>query len=642
MTTLHSLTFATACLALVTTALCSDANVPAALPSADSFFKPADFKSPKLSPGGNAIAALTRFDDRHYELTLITLPAMTARSIAKSPDKTVQGFWWKNDDLLLLLVEDDQGGRDFRSLDLRTGKFNQLDELKKYLLVEFISELPDDPDRMLFKCFSTVPNDRRAATAINLKTGEDTMVEESAPGISTWMLNRSGEVVSGLGELDRETFVLWRAKKTSPWNRRTLAVDKLSPIIPLGIAPDQHRLIVVDYRQNPTGRICYYDPADEKTEEVVGPRTVEPKRLQFWGRRPEPAAIIYETDHDEFHFLNAEAEAAHRWLEKALPGTERDYVSFSRDNSRAIVFARQDRNPGVYCLLEIPTQKLKIIWSAQRALNPTATVRSRPFNFVTSDHETVTGRITLPAGIERPPLIIATGPKLNLRRLAANFDAVAQFFTSRGYAVARVNSRGTAGFGREFSAKGDFQIGTGMARDQMEAATWLAGQNWVDGKRMAILGEEWGGVVAFACATEHGPFRALINWDSPLDLADRAVSTFSVSGRSDTELFAAAGGKKIAQAYGKSISPLNTAAYISVPSFHSYSPARNGAANPPAGDVKKLESLLKKRGLAYEMAGSPPPDEIKKKGLIDWSLMGARGEAAVIFLNRHMGNATSD
>jgi pimeloyl-ACP methyl ester carboxylesterase len=337
------------------------------------------------------------------------------------------------------------------------------------------------------------------------------------------------------------------------------------------------------------------------------------------------------------HFLNAEAENAHQWMEKALPGTERDYSSFSRDNSRAIVFAHNNRNPGVYCALNFTTRKVTIIGPACPAINPAIMAPSRRFNFAASDGLTITGRVTLPSGVEKPPLILMVGPNTDGPRSRATFDPVAQFFASRGYATARIDHRGTFGFGRDFSAAGDFQIATGMVRDLAEGVKWLGDQGWIDNKRMAVFADGWGGLTAFPLAATPGLFRALINFDTPMDLGDVDLRGLSPSGRSKDDLIAAIGGSTLARTYPKTVDPLAVAGQLTIPSFHYYSLVRNGLGTEfVPGGVSKLVSLLKKNGQAHQISYAKNSAVMKDDGLVPWKEKAKTYEALAAFLREHL------
>jgi len=595
-------------------------------PPAEAFFSPAGFITPKLSPDGTKLCALTRFDDKDYALTLIELPGKRARTLVRTPDLSVTNFWWKNDDLLLILIRDDTGMGNFRSLDLRTGKLDDLTGLLSYRELELVNDLPADPEQMLFRSTSVNTTDHDIIK-VNIRTGKETRIENDPGGVLAWLVNRSGEAVAGWGLLNDRWFLLWRPSAGAQWQRTEQPKNKLPEFVPMAVAPDQRRLIIKDFSRSPIARICYFDPATGAREEVAAPGEVEP-RLEFWGSTHEPAALVYEADRTRRHFVNPDAESAHQWLEQALPDTEREFVSFSRDNSSAIVFAHNSRNPGIYGHVNFATKKVALLAPLRSAINPAAMAPGRYFTFTASDGLTIPGRITLPVNATKPPLILLIPSSLAGPRSGIGFDQEAQFFASHGYAAVRLDHRGMAGLGRDFAAAGDFQAGTGMVRDLTEGVKWLDAQGWIDPKRVAVYGERSGGWIAFQLATKPDVVRALINFNTPVDLtSDWKMSFFATSGRSEDDLLAVIGSGKAAAAYPKSISPLVAADQLSIPSFHFYFSGR---------DAGKLKPALEKRKLPYSLSVVEPSKPSDRNKPAAWKQEAQNFEAAAAFLAQHL------
>lgn len=469
------------------------------LSAAEKFFAPITFASAQLSPDGSKMCALTLFDDRHYALIMTELPSKRSKTLVRTGDISVLSFWWKSDDLLLVLIEDDAGVRRFQTLDLRAGKVNDLVELTAYQELQLENELPDEPEAMLFRAiyYNGNTND---IIRVNLRTGDVKKVVEDPGGIFYWLTNRKGEALAGWGQLVDQPFLLWRKQAADKWQRIDFPKKKLTDYLPFRLAPDQQRLIIQDFRGSSTARLCYFDPATGATEEIEPPGAIDPDQYQYWGRAKEIAAIVYNGNPRHMRFLNADAEAAYQWLSKALPDTDINFESFSRDNSLALVYAHNSRTPGVFCLVNFTTKKISALGISYPAVNPLKCAPTRPFGFTTSDGLKITGSVTLPAGVEKPPVVLIVGPNINGPIAGNVFSRVDQYFASRGYATVRINQRGTEKLGRDFAFAGDFQIATGMVRDLAEGLHWLDTQGWVDVKRTALFGESWGGLIAFQLA----------------------------------------------------------------------------------------------------------------------------------------------
>ena len=116
------------------------------------------------------------------------------------------------------------------------------------------------------------------------------------------------------------------------------------------------------------------------------------------------------------------------------------------------------------------------------------------------------GRFVAPEG-ELPPLIVMShgGPTA----MADNgLDSKVQFWTSRGFAVADVNYRGSTGYGRAYRDKLKGQWGLLDVDDCIAMGHYLAEQGLIDGGRMAIRGGSAGGYTTLCALTFHDAFKA--------------------------------------------------------------------------------------------------------------------------------------
>ncbi|HEV2110011.1 MAG TPA: prolyl oligopeptidase family serine peptidase, partial [Gammaproteobacteria bacterium] len=114
--------------------------------------------------------------------------------------------------------------------------------------------------------------------------------------------------------------------------------------------------------------------------------------------------------------------------------------------------------------------------------------------------------VDVPVG-ERPLLIVRChgGPT------SMNGDALdprIQFWTTRGFAVADVNYRGSTGYGRAYRRSLAGQWGVKDVEDCVHALKHLAARALVDPARAAVIGSSAGGYTALAALAFHDAFRA--------------------------------------------------------------------------------------------------------------------------------------
>jgi dipeptidyl aminopeptidase/acylaminoacyl peptidase len=108
---------------------------------------------------------------------------------------------------------------------------------------------------------------------------------------------------------------------------------------------------------------------------------------------------------------------------------------------------------------------------------------------------------------ERPPLVVLShgGPTTSVQ---SGFSFLIQFYTSRGFAVADVNYRGSTGCGRAYRNLLRGQWGVVDWQDCESVATNLAERELVDGERVAIKGGSAGGYTTLGALAWGKVFKA--------------------------------------------------------------------------------------------------------------------------------------
>lgn len=78
------------------------------------------------------------------------------------------------------------------------------------------------------------------------------------------------------------------------------------------------------------------------------------------------------------------------------------------------------------------------------------------------------------------------------------FDPESQFLANRGYAVFKMNFRGSTGYGRKFLEASYKQWGLSMQDDITDGVNWLIEKGIADAKKIAIYGASYGGYAVLA------------------------------------------------------------------------------------------------------------------------------------------------
>lgn len=138
-------------------------------------------------------------------------------------------------------------------------------------------------------------------------------------------------------------------------------------------------------------------------------------------------------------------------------------------------------------------------------------------------------RFTGPAG-ERPPLIVMShGGPTSMHTNALSLGIA--WWTSRGFAVANVNYRGSSGFGRAYRNRLNGEWGVIDVLDCVSVARRLVEQGRCDPARIAIRGGSASGMTALLAVATSDVFRAAASLYGVMELEALAADTHKFEAR---------------------------------------------------------------------------------------------------------------
>jgi dipeptidyl aminopeptidase/acylaminoacyl peptidase len=81
------------------------------------------------------------------------------------------------------------------------------------------------------------------------------------------------------------------------------------------------------------------------------------------------------------------------------------------------------------------------------------------------------------------------------------FNALYQYYLSRGYAILATNVRGSTGYGKTYTHLDDVKNREDSVKDLAYAVEWLKTTGNADAKRIAVMGGSYGGYMTLAAIT---------------------------------------------------------------------------------------------------------------------------------------------
>ncbi|MEA3275200.1 MAG: alpha/beta fold hydrolase [Pseudomonadota bacterium] len=203
---------------------------------------------------------------------------------------------------------------------------------------------------------------------------------------------------------------------------------------------------------------------------------------------------------------------------------EEDIVGavFSRAEPKiGVIVAADAVMPPRYFLLT-PAGLELLYDSNQSGIEPRHFTKVRSVRIPSFDGLKVPVHLFIPNGTSskspRPAIFwIHGGPEEHIDPI---FDSQIQFLANRGFIVVAPNVRGSTGFGKQYALLDDGDWGGGHIRDIVEVAGFVRDLDFVDGDKLFIVGESFGGFSVLSLITQYPDvFRAAVDISGMSELA---------------------------------------------------------------------------------------------------------------------------
>jgi pimeloyl-ACP methyl ester carboxylesterase len=204
-------------------------------------------------------------------------------------------------------------------------------------------------------------------------------------------------------------------------------------------------------------------------------------------------------------WMDVELTGVQREAEKKLSDRRVQLLEWDDTRERFLLFVRSPSDPGRYFVFHRTSGRCVEFLSVAPELPLRDTHPSEAFAFTTAAGVRITGYLTVPRtpGKVAPPLVISLhgGP---WEQVTTDFDRDAQALATMGFAVAKLNYRGSTGFGLDHLEAVREQLDTAPVEDVLATLEWIRGaKRRVDLRRVGLLGESYGGYLALRALQLH-------------------------------------------------------------------------------------------------------------------------------------------
>lgn len=486
----------------------------AAPPALDELLKPAQHDLVTISPGGSYIAATFRQTvNKEDKMMLVIIDRKTGKPLHRfDPEERggIARIWWANDERMFLM--NSRYGQRFAQqyIEPYVLAINADGSRKRVLTGALVDSLPDDDDSILIERCAKRTLD--GCMSYIEKTDNDgsrkgDRIVDSPDDRSNFYADNIGQVRFAYSWNDEDEQKLWLLKG-GQWEMFNDETKTGVEVEPIGSSRDGAAVFLWSERASGPDVIEKYVFATGERTVVMSDVQQDPVYIVWSADGRQPIGAAYGTGVPRARYWDAADPDAKllRQLESAFPEDAVSFAGGSRDGQHVLLQVWSDRDPGSYYLLDRAKKTTSLLVREKPWLNPEDLARSQPISFKARDGMQIHGYLTLPLATASassmsvsstpPPLVVMPhGGPYNIRDHWF-YDEEVQILAAKGYAVLRLNFRGSSGFGRSFAEAGRREWGGKMQNDVTDATRWAIAQGKIDPKRICIFGSSYGGYAA--------------------------------------------------------------------------------------------------------------------------------------------------
>ena len=477
------------------------------------FFGNPEIASAQISPDGKFIAFRKPYKDTmNLWVKKADEPFDKARLITAETKRPIRSYFWSRDSKYILFVNDFGGDENFNvyavdpSAAAAEGSevpaTRNLTDMKKVRTL--IYDVPrSDPDTIYVGL-----NNRDARWhdlyKVRISTGDRQLLRENTERFDGYNFDNAGKLrlatrVTEKG--DNEILRLDADGKSSTIYSCTV----FETCYPVRFHKDNQRVYLITNKgETDLVRLALFDPETSKEELIESDpmKRVDLGNARFSDLTDELMLTVYQDDKPRLYFKDKAAEADYKLAKQKLGGKEVSFGSSTRDETKYLVTAWSDTEPGETYLFDRKTKDLTKQYRVRERLPREALAEVKPVRFKSSDGLEIPAYLTLPKGVPAknlPTIIMPHGGPW--ARDGWGYGSYAQFAANRGYAVLQPNFRGSTGYGKKFLDAGNKQWGDKMQDDITWGVKYLVDQGITDPKRVGIWGGSYGGYATLAGIT---------------------------------------------------------------------------------------------------------------------------------------------
>ena len=478
----------------------SRADLPPLIPR-DILFGNPERANPRISPDGKHLAWLAPDSKNVLQVWVKPLEAKEGKIVTHDKKRGIRNYSWAPNSNAILYQQDTEGDENFHvyGADLISGSVRDYTPFEG-IRAGIIATDHKFPDEMLVSM--NLRNRRRFdAYRLTLSTGALVLDTEAADDVTGFTADSKLQIRAAYSITPAGgSIIRLRDNAQSPW-RDWLQGGADETVRVIDFSEDGKSIQLLSSLGNDTARVMQIDIVSGKQTVLASSPEADAVSFVIHPKTKAVQAVGFMPDRMRWSVVDPSVKGDFEALAKVHGG---DLLVVSRDladDTWLIVFT-SDRSSIRYYSWRRPEKKADFLFSAQPKLDGLQLAEMKPVKLKSRDGLELRGYLSLPVGVaaKNLPMVLYVhgGP---WARDTWGFNASAQWFANRGYAVLQINYRGSTGYGKKFLSASYRQWGKKMHDDLIDAVDWAIKGGIADPKRVAIYGGSYGGYAALAGAT---------------------------------------------------------------------------------------------------------------------------------------------
>lgn len=501
--------------------------------------------SATLSPDGKRIGLWLNIKDQALIISKDINTGKTQQVLA-TDNKEFKFNWvrWVNNERLIISLRFSADRYRRPTIETRllsvmydgSDAFNLVKHIKPQMNLQdtVIDWLDKDPDHILMSIIGE--RDRLPTPAIykvNVYDGQKKRIHRPASDITTWLTDQKHRVRAGIKANRQISEVIIADSQKNNWVTAWRFTNfSNNEVWPLGFDQNPDQLFVQAYHQDKKAifKVDITNPHLNK-ELILADDNYDIEGELIYN--PQGHAVGIHYNQGEYYFWDPSYQQLLKGIRQQLPGKTNQFVAFSQSGQQYILLSSSDTSPGTFYYGDRHKKILVPIGARYPWLEKLSLPETLKQTYTTRDNQTIESFLTLPVNKPAknlPTVILPHGGPMD--RDYKDYTFWAAFLAHQGYAVLRMNFRGSTGYGYQFMTAGFKNWGLKMQDDITDGTRWLIEQGIADPERICITGASYGGYAAMMGLVKTPDlFRCAISFAGIADLGSFALARNSQAAR---------------------------------------------------------------------------------------------------------------